>query len=531
LPTIVGFWMRPEPIVIGAIGSNPSRIPKLFPRWPVRTDIRCRDLWLLSSAPVGDPRFPTRSWTSGSSPSADSHVRLSYGRRWIDIRADLLGVCPVYITTVGDTVYFSNRLAPAIAACPNPTLDATAWASLLACWYVPPGRSVVAEISTLGPNETLRFDRRLRRVSTFGTTPPAPWESASASDLLEVIAASLTVIPGSVLLLSGGFDSRLLLGCGARSGGLKEAVTTSRDDGHDADIECARQAAESVNIPHRSVIDDSATWDQWLALAADRMDYATAHHPWAVPLHHHLVRDGSPAVVGFGGGLILNDHFQDRALDQAGHLEEARLSLLNRLGFDLFGHRSLLSLGVVSRRDQLQEEFLQITNPFATSPAWQALSILTTRTARSIAMLATRLLGPDIPVVMPYLDPQVLAVALAPSIHRRRGNGLYHELLAALGSRLLEVPSTSDGSYRPQLRYRRRQLSPHAVSAMARTIAADEVALATLHPRVRGMLVDDDLDQVAAAMAATNFSRVIHGAYLLALFRRRYPGVGGVVAR
>ena len=526
-----------EPLVIGAIGRyDRSVVETMAAGQGVNTDFTTDEMWISSDAPLArwrsgaaegrywgaiDPAIRPFSLQSARGDAAASGVVLDDSK--VTLHGDLMGMRPLYYTRKGGALYFCNRLQPVLEACEAPTLDAYAWTAMLTLWYVPPGRSIVSEVRTLRLGEIIQFNIGNQRFSsTIDTVTVDHSPSTSVQDLVVALGYSAVQIDQpAFLLLSGGFDSRFLLGCALQAGASPATVTTSKDDGFDFDIEIAATVARIAKVPHERVA-GSGAWDSWFEKAARRMDYTTPHHAWALPLADELRAWGRPAICGFGGGVVLNSHMQDTQKDLLGKSTQARLDLFSRLGAYALGQDGPISPDLKRRYgDRLKSDFLAHTAAFAERPDWQAMSILTTRTARSISTLATRLIGPEVPVSMPYLTPSFLRIALSPAIHARRGDDLYKELLAYLGGHIGETPSESDyeklaAKYQP-----RRQL-PATFESIARRITSDQVALSVLHPRLQHALQNDPADLVGDGLRTAD-ENAIHGALLLAMFKKQYP--------
>ena len=219
----------PEPLVVGAIGR--SRRPEILQRMvrfgQLESLVDESDLAVLSSAPLPGwrttqdqglywrrldrsviPSSQQQAWLESGSPG------LAWTQHDIVLHTDLLGVWPLFYTRQGRAIYFSNRLAPVIAAAASPSLDVMAWASMLATRSIPPGRSPVAEVGTMKPQHALRFRRATEDTDWVVGPPVAASDSATVSDLVESIQVVLTSASPITLALSGGYDSRFLLACG-----------------------------------------------------------------------------------------------------------------------------------------------------------------------------------------------------------------------------------------------------------------------------------------------------------------------------
>lgn len=136
------------------------------------------------------------------------------------------------------------------------------------------------------------------------------------------------------------------------------------------------------------------------------MDYATTLHTWASDITQAAIGQGRCAVAGMGGGILLNDHLQDRSEDRAGRSAMARSAVAWKLGLGTLQDERLVAAHLRSASKDLEQMFVDSTEVYSDRPEWQAIAILSTRTAHAIVPMITRLAGPDIPVGLPYLAPR-----------------------------------------------------------------------------------------------------------------------------
>lgn len=525
----------PEPLVIGAIGrSRPEILAKMTLLQQLEPVIQERDLIVVSSSPLPGwssneergvywrrldssvvPSSRDQAWMESGSPG------LAWTEDDIVLHSDFIGVWPVFYTREEQAIYFSNRLAPVVAATSSPSLDVLAWTSMLSTRSMPPGRSPVAEVSTMKPGHALRYRRRTEDTDWVVGPPLAVGDSASVPELIEAIQTVLAAASPMTLALSGGYDSRFLLACGLAAGLDIEAITADPDTGYRVDVEQAQTVAGVAGVEWEEA--SAATeWFDHFAIGVDRLDYMTNFHPWFIPTWRRLHRKGRSVVFGLGGGITLNDHLQITPLEDQPTVKMQRL-LLERFGLSRLSSplNSGIAAGLCDLGTDLHQELASMLTITGDPGSWQARSILALRTAPSIAAIGTRLTGPEVPVCLPHMTPRVLRCSLSSGIHSRRGDSFYQELIAATHVELAAIP-TAQRLMDPALqRLPRRQTSHSNIRSLADLLIGDEVAAGTLDRALIDRLCDPD----GLATEYDRYQTALHGAACLALFRRRFPEV------
>jgi hypothetical protein len=99
-----------------------------------------------------------------------------------------------------------------------------------------------------------------------------------------------------------------------------------------------------------------------------------------------------------------------------------------------------------------------------------------------------------------------------------------------IGLGIQDLPATSELPYPKPKDFVRRQNNEKTLRWIARTLADDEVALAVFHPQFRRRIVAGDPADLEKLFQPAATQKVLHGVLMLALFRQRYPMVGGHVA-
>lgn len=446
--------------------------------------------------------------------------------RTIRLHADFWGASPLYVVWRGDVVYFSNRLTPTLRAASRLSLDPVSWLSLATLMYIPPGLSPVREVQTLRVGESIVHDR-LSRTLTSVCDPPEleTGERFTVNDVAVRIGDVMEAGRPSVILLSGGFDSRLLLVCGQDRGLEMTAFITDKDDGNIHEVDIATTVANKLAVPYELVTDDRP-WDSWFLESMRRLDYSTTHHPWSVPLASRVRAGGHVSVNGVAGGVLLSDHNQDPGMDRGGHDTDNRVRLFDMIGGDRLRHDAGIDDQLVDRyRPYLEADFVETAGMFADQPGWQAMSAISGRIARSVAHFSSRLIGPRPRTVTPFLVPDVARVCLSPGVLAERGPERYSRLLATLSPAIKDIPSPSTADPAPAKSMKRAH--PEAIRRMAEVVNTDPSALALAHERLRPLFASDDPADMRELSHWVAHRYMFHAAFMLAMFRREHPRISG----
>ncbi len=187
-----------------------------------------------------DPRF----WFDAPLDDVDGRftaVRVVEGQ--LVVMVDALGAYPLYTTEVEGTQLFSNsaevlRVARGGSRAPSvPVL-----ASLLGGGWSLDGHPLWEGIERVSAGMT---------AGSAAGLPGAGFDADRAAAVLTASVRALADWPGrpSVVPVTGGRDSRLVLGA-ALAAGIDFETTTGGEEGH-PDVEIGRQLAEAAGVPHR----------------------------------------------------------------------------------------------------------------------------------------------------------------------------------------------------------------------------------------------------------------------------------------
>ena len=178
----------------------------------------------------------------------------------LTVVTDFLGFQPLYVAETQGMVILATDLATiarsgAVALTPDPA----AWGAYFAFGHLIGDLSYFAEVRRAPAGSVLRFDRDGRRSSDRHWHWPAPEPGLRLADvdtgeivetLLQSVRAYGAYGHTGVLLLSGGFDSRLLLHLLQRADVRARAlIVRQTDQNGDADGRFAVRTARAANVP------------------------------------------------------------------------------------------------------------------------------------------------------------------------------------------------------------------------------------------------------------------------------------------
>ncbi len=520
-----------EPLVLGGLAVPPTaQVEQAAARHRLRLLTSRPDAFLFASHEVGN-------WRSGAEEGAywnplDRSVKpvSSEGARvhamaagWTFTGAgpalhnDLLGIQPLYWTRFGNGALFSNWMGALTELCGDLSEDEQAWASTFLVGFAPIGRTVFREISSLPPNSTLR----VIGGKPYVTSAPLDVPAGTGSDLIPAIRQALPPPrQPAVYTLSGGWDSRLLATIASvrRLGRRIETWTTGKDDGTAVDLYLARPVARALGSDHYERMPGLDYWPGSVDEALTRFEFSTWDHVWLAPLASAVRERKLPVVDGLAGDVLLKGLFQDPEDDRAGSSVDARRGLWFKLGGRFSQNDVVWSDEALRRFESAFDDFDESTQGFRDQSTWQTLTVLVTRTARTIGLSPLRLFGPEVPIYLPFVTLPVLASALGPEVHPARGSDFYRALISSISPKLGALPSTNDkGIETPEVR-RIGHLETPALKKVVETIRAQGPALELLGHGMREAIGAGDPDALRGSMARYH-SRALWSVHAYAAWR------------
>ena len=183
-------------------------------------------------------------------------------RMGIEATIDFAGIAPLYWTEVDELTIISNRASTAQQVSHHRGLDPSALAWLASLNVLVGQNTPLAEVDRLVPGQYLHVDPTgashlgpLSSALWHDPTEPlrtelSPREWDAVTDHLVTGATSLLGGPDLVLLLSGGFDSRLCLAIAKAAGLADSVVTVTRGMPDHPEMAGAVEAAETAGFRH-----------------------------------------------------------------------------------------------------------------------------------------------------------------------------------------------------------------------------------------------------------------------------------------
>lgn len=538
LPSMPGPRFAAEPMVLGGLGISPTtQVEQAATKQGLRLVTSRHDAFLFASHAVANWFTDVaegvywnpldRSVKPASAEGARVHA-MSAGLEFTitgpALHNDLLGIQPLYWMQSGEGVMFSNWMGALTAMRGDLNEDDAAWTSTLLVGFAPIGRTVFREVSSLPPNSTLSVTGGKPQV----ISDPLDIPVGTGSDLIPAIRQALPPPrQPAVYTLSGGWDSRLLasIASGRRLGRRIETWTTGKDDGAGIDLYLARPVARALRSDHYERLPGIDYWPASVDEALTRFEYSTWDHVWLAPLASAVRQRRRPVVDGLAGDVLLKGLFQDPEDDRKGSSVDARRGLWLKLGGRFSQNDVVWSDEALRRFENAFEDFDSSIQGLRDQTTWQTLTVLVTRTARTIGLSPLRLFGPEVPIYLPFVTLPVLASALGPDVHPHRGSDFYRALISSISPKLGGLPSTNDEGIEAPEVHRIGHLETPALEKMVETIRDQGPALELLGPGMRNAIAAGDPDALRGAMARYH-SRVLWSVHAYAAWRTAHgmPG-------
>ncbi|HXV25597.1 MAG TPA: asparagine synthase-related protein [Alphaproteobacteria bacterium] len=273
----------------------------------------------------GDPSMPIVAGrpATGNAPIAASTIDVSRLRgpfaiafkrdgAWT-VAVDRTASIPIYFTSLGGTLLFASEVKALLA---HPQLDRDvdqqAFSTFLACGHLIGDQTLFGSIRrlrgghalTVEPTGTVVLERYWRFLPgrRDGDTGRAELEQELGDRLVAATAQCLNEPEDTVLLLSGGIDSRSLLGAAMEStpARLIHAVTFAGEGGDSSDVDCAVKLARVTGIRHRVIqrkLGDFGTDFPEMNGVIDGLSTVAIYSPDSYRQYRQLAREGVGTVL------------------------------------------------------------------------------------------------------------------------------------------------------------------------------------------------------------------------------------------
>jgi hypothetical protein len=176
--------------------------------------------------------------------------------RALELASDPVGAYPLFEAAVGGARWFSNSAAVLREVAGDAGLRLDSVAGLVGGGWPLDGHPIWAGIERVEPGVVLRLTadgeerRRLFPAEELAHLPGRGLDADAASRRLTAATAALADWPGrpNVVPVTGGHDSRIVLGAALEAGFDFEGVTGGAPD--DADVRIGKELCELVGVPH-----------------------------------------------------------------------------------------------------------------------------------------------------------------------------------------------------------------------------------------------------------------------------------------
>jgi len=460
-----------RPFVCGVLGRpDPERLARLRRVMPDLVTVHERpDVVLLASRELTPYRTDggALAWAFGdrqpaegvdwrtAAITADAAGLSDDGERAV-LHAGAHGYLDIFHRRLGDATWFASTIDALLDLDPAPLdIDWDTWACTIVLTIPLAERTPFVGVARLLGATTLVLDHTTGAVADGRWDPPwsglpAPRPGAGDPRMILEVMHSAVARHGdapTVLPLSGGYDSRLL------SILLRDAriptttMTTSKDDGRD-DVGIAREVAAALGQAHTVVDPTGLTYAEAADESLTRMEYRAAQHLWSGAMARRIRADGVRVADAIAlDTLFHNEHMPGKAiLAPSGPEREAALfAALWRGGLrgKVLGAEAAGWLVETARR-RWQARWAG----FQDDPNGLILAVLSTRTTMGVGIMGQWLYGPEVSVVMPAIDADVVAASFTVDQLRKVDGTFYRELLAAADPEVAAIRSTRDPAQR-----------------------------------------------------------------------------------
>jgi hypothetical protein len=431
-------------------------------------------------------------------------VRLRYEAPGVVVRpsraavhAGRIGAYPVLARPI-DGGWAVSDAAPPLEALDTGALqpDWTGWAAQMTFRATVGSHTATQGTTRLGWGEALVLDRRdgsVRRVRRH--SPVVTDRGVQPEHVVDALLAAVQRLPPHLpvdLPLSAGWDSRALALALHRVGRPFHAWTIEKPNGRGVEVPGAQSVARALGVPHQVLRGDAQSLADARTAALRRTSYLTTLHAWILPLLDEVRERGGVVPDGLLGDTLLRSLSARRSVllrDPAAAQRQAlRQSYTDRVPAGVLGPGGRRWVDRAARR-----AYASTVRPLLDSPDEFTQVGLVVRGASAVAPAPLMLTRRPALVSLPFLDPDVVDLALAVPVERKVDLSFYREVLALLHPEVGPLPSDTDGPKAP---------------ATAPRLATAEVSLDWYRPPLARVaevpgLLDDDVRRLVTGSAQT----------------------------
>lgn len=383
--------------------------------------------------------------------------------RTLLLAADPFGMQPLYFARCGKGLIFSSSVDLILRSLPRPiALNPTAAAEYLHFHYCLGDKTLANEVERLPQGCMLTFhmdDGRMQCDRSWRLSDlPAPVgnplgdvENAIVGGLVaaldNAVEKRLRHAGDNLCLLSGGWDSRALAGLMTRRGLTFPTLTTYGDVGNLDDPECARLVADELQLLNTYIpLPPDYLARHWRSKCL-ASDFATTMHTWLWPLserHNYLGAvnmDGIAGDVALKGLMLRPEHLVLLGQRHDGELIDA---LWRHHGVGDALQRCLLPQVAAEWTERARQSLSDAITYWDGHPNALSFFVLGHRTRRAIAASPCLLLEMRLRNVAPFLDREVMGLAMAVPPQCKLSGDLYRRGLRAIRPALANIPSSND---------------------------------------------------------------------------------------
>lgn len=442
----------------------------------------------------GDARQPPKRFTDWSAAAEAGICGLALDGRRRFLHSAVNGLAPLYWLEQGGAIYFSSRIDPLVRTSPSLlSIDWDAWASIISFRFPAGNRTPFAEIGRLPQSSTLR--RRLggarmkeERWPWLEIEPDQSLETAAegaAAALVELLAP----LPGGIVCpLSGGRDSRMLLGALAHDGRVEAAVTVPDDEGDTHEEDLAEPVAAAYGIRHERLRGTEADYPEEWEERARRVEYEFVDHAWLVPVARRLAASPAPVPDGFAIDVLASGgrNFYRRGAFDESSPQAATTAMFEALRQYGHSHVALEESFEEPLTARARDLFLTPARRFEGHPLQVVFAFYVNRTRRGVSTYSTKLIGDRSWTIVPGASDPFARATLSTSLEEKADARLYRRIFEILSPEVAALPSTGDVP-RKEAHLPRRWCSQPAAEAHRRSLLDGPLA-PHLSPRLQAWI-------------------------------------------